>query len=174
MGNSGVFGLLVTELFKLIGGAVIMFRGISNLNIDSKGRMAIPTKYRDEIMSEYEGQMIVTVDHGERCLVLYPMAKWLDTEQALMGLPNLSDAVRDMKRLILGHASEVEMDGQGRVMLGAPLRDYAELGKKLVMIGQGDKFELWDEDAWNDGRESMRKAAPVNIQNDESLKGLSI
>ena len=151
-----------------------VFRGISNLNIDSKGRIAIPTKYRDEINADHNGEMILTVDHGVRCLVLYPMWKWLDTEQKLMGLPNLSDAVRDMKRLILGHASDVDMDGQGRIMLGAPLRDYAELGKKLVMIGQGDKFELWDEDAWTNGRESMRKAAPINIQNDESLKGLSI
>ena len=151
-----------------------MFRGISNLNIDTKGRIAIPTRYRDEISSDYNGEMIVTVDHGVRCLVLYPMLKWLDTEQNLMGLPNLSDAVRDMKRLILGHASDVEMDGQGRIMLGAPLREYAEMDKKLIMIGQGDKFELWDEDSWNAGREDMRKAAPVNIQNDESLKGLSI
>ncbi len=136
--------------------------------------MAIPTKYRDEIQSDYNSEMIVTVDHGVRCLVLYPMAVWLDTESKLMGLPNLSDAVRDMKRLILGHASDVEMDGQGRIMLAAPLREYAGLDKKMILIGQGDKFELWDEDAWSVGREEMRKAAPINIQNDESLKGLSI
>ena len=151
-----------------------MFRGISNINVDAKGRMAIPTKYRDEIKSDYDGEMIVTVDHGVRCLVLYPMAVWLDTESKLMGLPNLSDAVRDMKRLILGHATDVEVDGQGRIMLAAPLREYAGLDKKLILIGQGNKFELWDEDAWNVGREEMRKAAPINIQNDESLKGLSI
>lgn len=151
-----------------------MFRGISNLNIDSKGRIAIPTKYRDEINSEHDGELVVTVDHGEKCLVLYPMAKWLDTEQALMGLPNLSDAVRDMKRLIQGHASDVVMDGQGRIMLGISLREYAVLDKKLIMIGLGDKFELWDEESWSNGRESMRKAAPINIQNDDSLKGLSI
>lgn len=151
-----------------------MFRGISNLNVDTKGRIAIPTKYRDEINADHGGSMVLTVDHGERCLVLYPMSKWEDTEQKLMALPNLSDAVRDMKRLILGHASDVDMDGQGRLMLAAPLRDYAQMGKKIVLIGQGDKFELWDEEAWNVGREGMREAAPVNIQNDESLKGLSI
>ncbi len=151
-----------------------MFRGISNLNIDTKGRIAMPTKYRDEIKSDYDGEMILTVDHAVRCLVLYPMAKWVDTEQNLMGLPNLSEAVRDMKRLILGHASDVGMDSQGRIMLASPLRDYAQLDKKVVMIGQGDKFELWDEESWNSGRDSMREAAPINIQNDESLKGLSI
>ena len=151
-----------------------MFRGISNLTLDTKGRIAVPTKYRDEINSDFGGQMVLTVDHGVECLVLYPMSKWVDTERNLMGLPNLSDAVRDMKRLILGHASDVEMDGQGRIMLASPLRDYAQLEKKVVMIGQGDKFELWDESSWNVGRDNMRKAAPVNIQNDESLKGLSI
>ncbi len=151
-----------------------VFRGISNLTVDTKGRAAIPTKYRDEITDDFKGQMVLTVDHGERCLVLYPMSKWVDTEQNLMGLPNLSDAVRDMKRLILGHAEDVKMDAQGRIMIAAPLRDYAQMEKKIVMIGQGDKFELWDEQAWKSGRDEMREAAPINIQNDESLKGLSI
>jgi len=151
-----------------------VFRGISNLNVDTKGRIAIPTKYRDEINSDHNGQMMLTVDHADRCLVLYPMTKWVDTEHNLMSLPNLSGAVRDMKRLILGHASEVEMDGQGRLMLAAPLREYSQMEKKIVLIGQGDKFELWDEETWSAGRESMREAAPVNIQNEESLKGLSI
>ncbi len=151
-----------------------MFRGISNLTIDTKGRIAMPTKYRDEITSDHRGEMMLTVDHEERCLVLYPMTKWEETEHKLMNLPNLSSAVRGMKRLILGHASEVAMDGQGRLMLAGPLRDYALMEKKIVLVGQGDKFELWDEDSWNAGREVMREEAPINIQNDESLKGLSI
>ncbi len=151
-----------------------MFRGISNLNVDTKGRIAIPTKYRDEINSNHGGEMMLTVDHEERCLVLYPMTKWVDTEHKIMNLPNLTSAARGIKRLILGHASEVEMDGQGRLMLGAPLREYAQMDKKIVLVGQGDKFELWDEESWNVGREGMREAAPINIQNDESLKGLSI
>jgi len=118
--------------------------------------------------------MILTVDHGVRCLVLYPMAKWLDTEQALMGLPNLSETVREMKRLILGHATDVEMDGQGRIMVPAPLREYAEIDKKVSMIGQGDKFEIWSDSAWSNGRDEWVKAAPVNIQNDPDLKNFSI
>lgn len=154
-----------------------VFRGISNLNIDSKGRVAIPTKYRDEIKPEdsgHNGQMVLTVDHADRCLVLYPMEYWLDTEEKLMGMPNLDDDVRMIKRLILGHATDVEMDGQGRIMLPALLREYSNMNKKLVMIGQGNKFELWDEESWNDGCEMMIKAVPVNIQNNEELKKLSI
>ena len=118
--------------------------------------------------------MILTVDYGVRCLVLYPMSKWVETEQNILSLPNLSEAAREIKRLVIGHASDVEMDGQGRIMLASPLRDYAGMEKKLIMIGQGDKFELWDENAWNVGCDNMRESVPVNIQNDESLKGLSI
>ncbi len=151
-----------------------MFRGISNLNLDAKGRIAIPTKYRDEIKSDHAGEMILTVDHADRCLVLYPMTKWLDTEKSILELPNLSQTVRKMKRLILGHASEVAMDGQGRIMISGPLRDYAEMDKKLVLIGQGDKFEIWREEAWSSGRDDWVKETPVNIQNDEDLKHFSI
>ena len=151
-----------------------MFRGISNLNLDAKGRVAIPTKYRDEIKSDFNGQMILTVDYGVRCLVLYPMSKWVETEQNILGLPNLSEAAREIKRLVIGYASDVEMDGQGRMMLSAPLREYADMKKKLILIGQGDKFELWDEDSWKSSCDNMRETVPVNIQNDESLKGLSI
>ena len=151
-----------------------MFRGISNINIDTKGRIAIPARYREEINAAANGEMILTVDHADRCLVLYQMDKWQDTEQALMSLPNLSPNVREMKRLILGHASEVSMDGQGRIMIAAPLREYARLDKKSVLIGQGDKFELWDESKWKEGRDTWVVDAPVNIQMDDSLKNLSI
>lgn len=151
-----------------------MFRGISNLNIDSKGRIAIPTKYRDEIKAERNGEMVLTVDHADRCLALYPISKWEDTEQTLMRLPNLDPDVRMMKRLMQGHATDVVMDGQGRIMLPPKLRQYAVMDKKLVLIGQGDKFEIWDEDAWNDSCDMMVEAAPINIQNNEALRKLSI
>lgn len=151
-----------------------MFKGVTNINLDAKGRMAIPVKYRDEIKSVEDGQLVVTVDHGERCLVIYQIDKWAETEQAIMSLPNLSENVRKLKRLIQGYATDVSMDGQGRIMLSASQRDYAFLDKKVVLVGLGDRFEVWDEGRWKSGTEQWVADAPINIQNDDALKGLSI
>lgn len=118
--------------------------------------------------------MMLTADHTDACLVLYPMTKWQDTEHKLLNLPNLSNAVREMTRLILGNAADVEMDGQGRLIIPQLLRVYAQMDKKIVLVGQGDKFELWDEEAWMAKCQAMRQSAQENIQNDPSLQGLSI
>ena len=125
-----------------------MFRGIQNINMDTKGRMAMPTKYRDALNSTDAGQLIATIDVQSRCLLIYPLSAWENVEQSLQKLPSLNPATRRLKRLMLGHACELELDGNGRVLLPAVLRDYAGLAKKLVLAGQGEKFELWSEDNW--------------------------
>ncbi|MGB1008779.1 MAG: division/cell wall cluster transcriptional repressor MraZ [Thiolinea sp.] len=130
-----------------------MFRGISNISIDAKGRLSMPAKYRDAITESALGQIVITVDHSDKCLLVYPMDQWEKVERTLMGLPNMNRRVRNMQRLILGHASELELDGQGRILLPAPLREYAGLGKKAVLVGQATKFELWDADVWHNARE---------------------
>ncbi len=152
-----------------------MFRGLSKLNINASGRIAIPTKFRDEIASdEYKGQMILTASHSSRCLVLYPMTKWLDTEQTILRLPNLSKTVQTMKRLVLGYATDAEMDGQGRIMIPAPLREHAGIDKKVAFVGQGEVFELWNENAWD--VECARGVDEMlgNLEQDEKLSQLSI
>lgn len=125
-----------------------MFRGISNISIDTKGRLSMPSKYRDAILASAAGQIVITVDHADKCLLIYPMDQWLKVEQSLMSLPNVNRRVRNMQRLILGHAAELELDVQGRVLLPAPLREYAGLDKRIVLVGQVNKFELWDADQW--------------------------
>ena len=112
----------------------------------------MPAKYRDMIADSAAGQIVITVDHADKCLLVYPMDQWEKVERTLMGLPNMNRRVRNMQRLILGHAAELELDAQGRVLLPAPLRDYAGLDKKAVLVGQATKFELWDADTWNDAR----------------------
>ncbi|NQZ52898.1 MAG: division/cell wall cluster transcriptional repressor MraZ [Piscirickettsiaceae bacterium] len=126
-----------------------MFRGVATFNLDVKGRMAIPAKFRKHLDVSCEGRLVVTIDHAEHCLQLYPLPEWEEVEQKLAKLPSLNPQVRKLKRMLLGYATECEMDNNGRILLPAKLREFAGMTKSTVMIGQGNKFELWDEQTWN-------------------------
>ncbi|MEJ2530066.1 MAG: division/cell wall cluster transcriptional repressor MraZ [Gammaproteobacteria bacterium] len=136
-----------------------MFRGVNSLNLDAKGRFAIPTRYRERLKDCWEslvgaGRLVITVDPNDHCLLIYPVSEWQEIERKLMRLPSFNKAARRLQRLLVGHATEVDMDGQGRVLLPPPLREFAQMNKHAVLIGQGNKFELWDEERWNEQRES--------------------
>lgn len=129
-----------------------MFRGVSQISLDTKGRMAVPARYRDLLGESCGGHMVVTVDM-DGCLLLYPAPEWERIEQALMSRPNINPQVRRLQRLLVGHATECELDGQGRMLLPPPLREFAGLDKRVVLVGQGNKFEIWDEDTWSRNRD---------------------
>lgn len=131
-----------------------MFRGINSINLDDKGRIAIPTKYREELQDCCERQLIVTVAVNERCigengcLWLYPLPEWEKLEQTISKLPTLNKMAGNLRRFLIGNASESEMDSQGRLLLPEKLRKFASMDKKIILIGQLNKFEIWNEDAW--------------------------
>ncbi|OGI47299.1 MAG: division/cell wall cluster transcriptional repressor MraZ [Candidatus Muproteobacteria bacterium RBG_16_65_34] len=125
-----------------------MFRGVNDLSLDSKGRLAIPTRYREEIARNCNGQMVMTVDR-DHCLLLYPLPDWEEIERKLVKLPSLNKQARRLQRLLIGHATECDLDGAGRILLPPPLREFAGLNKDVMLIGQGNKFEIWDAQAWN-------------------------
>ena len=131
-----------------------MFRGISAINLDDKGRIAVPTKYREELQDCCERQMIVTIAVNERCigetgcLWLYPLPEWEHLEETISKLPTLNKTEGKLRRFLIGNASECEMDGQGRLLLPEKLRKFAGMDKKIVLVGQLKKFEIWSEDAW--------------------------
>ena len=129
-----------------------MFRGANSITLDSKGRIAIPTRYRDRLVEQAEGQIVATVDR-DYCLLLYPLPAWEEIERKLIRLPSLNRQARRLQRLMIGYASELEMDGQGRVLLPRELREFAHLDRHALLIGQGKKFELWDQDRWNERRD---------------------
>lgn len=129
-----------------------MFRGVNNISLDAKGRLAIPSRYRERLTERCDGQLVVTVDTS-RCLLLYPLPDWEEIERKLVRLPSFNAQARRLQRLLVGHATELELDGNGRVLLPQPLREFAGMDKRVVMIGQGNKFELWDEDSWNSQRD---------------------
>lgn len=150
-----------------------MFRGVANLNLDVKGRMAMPARYREQLMADCDGELIVTVDR-DRCLLIYPLPEWENIEQALVRLPSLHPQARKLQRLLIGHATESDFDAQGRILIPTPLRDFAGLGKKVVLIGQGHRFELWDEQGWNASRDGWLEASGDDeLELPEALSSLS-
>ncbi len=133
---------------------MVKFRGVSNLSLDAKGRIVLPARYRDRLLEICQSQLVVTIDTDQPCLLIYPLPEWEQIEEKIEALPSFNPTTRRIQRLLIGHATEVEVDGNGRMLLSGPLREYARLGKKVVLIGQGKKFELWDEGLWNDRMDS--------------------
>lgn len=125
-----------------------MFRGVTQLSLDAKGRIAIPARYRGELASKCSGHLIVTADPS-KCLLVYPQPAWEPIEQRLNSLSSFNPKTRSLQRLLIGNASDVEMDSAGRILVALPLRRFAGLAKEVVLVGQGEKFELWDEGKWN-------------------------
>jgi MraZ protein len=114
--------------------------------------MAIPTRYRDALRECCDSRLVITVDK-DRCLLLYPEPEWAEIERKLDALPSFNKAARMLQRLYIGHAHEVEVDGQGRISLPPELRAFAGLDKRVAFVGQGKKFELWNEETWNGKRD---------------------
>lgn len=131
-----------------------MFRGANSINLDAKGRLAVPTRYREELQECCDRQLVVTVAIDEKCvgiagcLWLYPLPEWEKLELTLSKLPTLNKTAGNLKRFLIGNASECEMDNQGRLLLPETLREFARLEKHIMLVGQLTKFEIWNEEAW--------------------------
>ena len=151
-----------------------MFRGANKVTLDSKGRLAMPTRYRERIVERSNGRLIATVDRADRCLLIYPLPEWEEIELKLRRLPSLNPAVRRLKRLMIGHAADLELDGSGRILVPPNLREYAGLAKDAVLVGQGNHFELWDEAHWNESREKWLKVDETSEELPPELESLSL
>jgi len=144
-----------------------VFKGITILNLDAKGRMAIPSKYRERIRALGEGQLVITLGMNGKCLLIYPSPEWEDIERKLIRLPSLEKQSARVKHILLGHASELDLDSHGRILLPPALRKRVKLEKKVILLGQGNKLEVWDEQAWNDHLDQMLSETGT----DEGLSG---
>jgi len=134
-----------------------VFRGATKVTLDAKGRLAIPTRHRERIAVRSDGQLVVTVDKGQ-CLLIYPLPDWEEIERKLVRLPSLHKRTREMQQIMVGYATEVDIDGHGRILLSRELREFAGLDRSAVLIGQGHRFELWDEERWNEKRDAWLKS----------------
>lgn len=152
---------------------MLFFRGINSINMDAKGRLAVPKRYREAIEDASDSLLVATIDLHSPCLLIYTMDEWEKIERKLMSLPNMDTQARLVQRLLLGHATEMEMDAQGRVLIPGLLRDHAKLDKNLILLGQGNKFELWSQESWDESRPEMLDTASINEVSD-SLANLSL
>ena len=145
-----------------------MFRGANALNLDSKGRLAVPSSYRDVVRERCDGKFVVTVNNTrENCLWLYPLDEWQRVEEKVVSLPSFDPNHQKLKRFLIGYASDVDMDKSGRILLPAPLREFAMLDKAVYLVGQGNKFEIWNEELWS-------KKCAQWMQEDVDLGSMSV
>lgn len=140
-----------------------MFRGATKLNLDDKGRMVMPTRHREWLRENSDGRVVVTVDRNQ-CLLIYPIQEWERVEARLMAMPNLSPEVRQLQQFTVGHATDVQLDGHGRLSLPPELREFAGLSREAMLVGQRSRFELWDEARFKARRDSW-------VQSEQSAGG---
>jgi MraZ protein len=152
-----------------------MFRGSNSATLDGKGRMALPTRTRETLSGLSENKVVVTIDMREPCLLLYPLSDWEVVQGKLESLSNINPQARLLQRLLIGHATDLQLDGAGRLLLPSMLRDFAQLEKKLVLVGQGNKIEIWSEQNWHQRMgEWVEEGANALAQNADMFDGLSV
>lgn len=117
-----------------------MFQGSSALTLDAKGRVSIPTRHRDALVSQVEGRLTLT-RHPDGCLLVYPRTVWEEKREKIANFPM---PYRPLQRLLLGNAQDVDMDGSGRILVAPELRHAAGLVRDVMLLGMGSHFELWD------------------------------
>lgn len=151
-----------------------MFRGRNDVNLDTKGRVAIPTKYRQPLVDFCAAHLVVTIDTETQCLLLYPLPEWELIQEKIESLPSFNPSARRIQRLLIGHATDVELDASGRILLSQPLREYAQLEKEVVLVGQGKKLEIWSKPVWEACFSDYLQAPKQEESQPQELMGLSI
>lgn len=142
--------------------------------MDAKGRLAMPARQREPLAEMCGGRVVVTIDTQATCLVVYPLPEWERFETEVQALPAMKPAIRRFQRLILGYATDLDLDANGRVLLPQSLREYAQLDKKLVVVGQGNKLELWSEALWFAERDQALLESGNGAELPEELMSLTL
>jgi len=153
----------------------VMFRGTSAITLDSKNRITMPTRYREELFADCAGKMVCTVDIQHPCLLLYPLPEWEEIELKLCGLSSMNPQERLLQQVLLGNASDCEIDKSGRLLINGPLRQHANLEKNIMLVGQLKKFEIWNEQSWQGQmQQGIAKIQSGEIELTERLLDLSL
>ncbi|MGJ8690270.1 MAG: division/cell wall cluster transcriptional repressor MraZ [Gammaproteobacteria bacterium] len=151
-----------------------MFRGVNVINLDPKGRLAMPARYRDQLHSDFEGRLVATIDPMAKCLLIYPIDTWEDIQKKIESLSSFNPETRKFQRMMIGYATDVEMDRSGRILLSQVLRNHAELDKHVALVGQGKKLELWSEKNWTEQTELWLSETSLSGEMPPELQSLSL
>ncbi len=156
-------------------GENILFRGFNKISIDNKGRLAVPSRYRELIAVQAENSLVITLNPLDRSLWLYPLPEWDVIEDKLASLSDFDKQSRRTKQMMRGYATDCQLDSQGRILIPKELRSYADLTKQAVILGQGNKFEIWNEKAWEAQRDEwLETVGDDSLSTPESLQSLSL
>ena len=131
-----------------------MFQGAAALNLDAKGRLAVPSRHREGLSAAADGRLVLTA-HPHRCLLIYPLPAWEPIRDKVLAAPSLEQQSAYLKRLLVGFAREEEMDAAGRLLIAPELRQYAGLEKEVWLVGQGTHVELWSDAGWKQQQEAI-------------------
>ncbi len=152
-----------------------MFRGFSAISIDGKGRLAIPSRFRERLMGMTAGSLVQTLNPLDRSIWLYPLPEWELIETKLAALSDFDKQGRRTKQMMRGYATDCQLDAQGRVLIPSELRDYAQLKRQAVILGQGNKFEIWNKSHWETQRDGwLELVGEDKSEPSEALKSLSL
>ena len=132
-----------------------MFRGRFHYGLDSKGRLSIPSKFRETLATNYDERLIVT--NFDQCLWAYPLPEWQELERKVAALPQFLEEVRALQRVFISAATECPLDKQGRILLPVSLRDYADIKKDVVIVGMTKRIEVWSKERWEMVFESAQR-----------------
>ena len=149
-----------------------MFRGEYKLSLDTKGRLSIPSHYRPLIRQQAKGALILTQCPLDRCLWLYPLPEWELIEQKLNALSDFIPQQRRVKQMMYAYANDCPCDNNYRILIPPALREYANIDKKIALLGQGRRLEIWNEVAWSPRSREWRREEMENPS--EALQSLSL
>lgn len=148
-----------------------MFRGATSLNLDVKGRLAVPSKHRDALQAQCAGNLVLTA-HPHGCLLLYPQPAWEPIQAKMMALSSFDKQSSALQRLLVGYAEDITLDSAGRLLVSPSLREFAGVEKQAMLVGQGSHFELWNMDAWRVQLERVMSGNEITLP--PELEGFSL
>ncbi len=152
-----------------------MFRGFSTVSVDIKGRLAVPSRFRERLTAIAGGCLIQTLSPLDRSIWLYPITEWEVIENKLAALSDFDKQSRRAKQMMRGYATDCQLDSQGRILLSQELRDYAGIKRQAVILGQGNKFEVWDQASWQEQRDQwLDQIGTEDSVPSDALKPLSL